>query len=176
MVAILSGGHLEFGVGRGSQRYEYERLEGPIDDKGARFEEAMEVIRRAWTEETFAYQGTYYCFPETAVYPPPIQRPHPSIWMASTTPPTLQYAVKHRYPVMGSALLTLPRVKEYYGLYQTLLADDGHNPASALFALSRRVYSHRRKRRCGRRRSTAWPFIIAGLSRWGSQRSALKAS
>jgi alkanesulfonate monooxygenase SsuD/methylene tetrahydromethanopterin reductase-like flavin-dependent oxidoreductase (luciferase family) len=140
MVDILSGGRLEFGVGRGSQRYEYERLGVPIDDKGARFEEAMEVIRGAWTEEAFAYRGTYYRFPEATIFPRPIQRPHPPIWVASTTPPTLRYAVKHRYPVMGSALLTLSRVKEYYGLYQTLLADDGQDPASALFALSRRVY------------------------------------
>src|SRR6266511_3252490 len=145
MVDILSGGRLELGVGRGSQRYEYERLGVPIDEKGARFEEAMEVIRRAWTEEAIAYQGTYYHFPETTIYPQPIQRPHPPIWVASTTPPTLRYAVKHRYPVMGSALLTLPRVKEYYGLHQTLLADAGQDPARALFALSRRVYVSHQK-------------------------------
>jgi alkanesulfonate monooxygenase SsuD/methylene tetrahydromethanopterin reductase-like flavin-dependent oxidoreductase (luciferase family) len=140
MVDILSGGRLEFGVGRGSQRYEYERLGVPMDEKGARFEEALEIIRKAWTEDSFAHQGAYYRFPETTVYPRVRQQPHPPIWIASTTPPTLQYAVKHRYPVMGSALLTLPRAKEYVALYQTLLADDGQDLASAVFALSRRMY------------------------------------
>jgi alkanesulfonate monooxygenase SsuD/methylene tetrahydromethanopterin reductase-like flavin-dependent oxidoreductase (luciferase family) len=140
MVDVLSGGRLEFGVGRGSQRYEYARLGIAIDDKGSRFEEGIEIIRRAWTQEAFSYDGTYYRFPETTVYPRPLQQPHPPIWIASTTPPTLQYAVQHRHPVMGSALLTLPGAKEYYALYQTLLAEAGQNPASAVFALSRRTY------------------------------------
>jgi len=140
MVDVLTGGRLEFGVGRGSQRYEYARLGVPIDDKGARFEEAMEIIRKAWTEETFSHEGPCYRFPETTVYPRVVQQPHPPIWVASTTPPTLQYAVKHRYPVMGSALLTLPRAKEYLALYQTLLAEDGQDPASAVFSVSRRTY------------------------------------
>jgi alkanesulfonate monooxygenase SsuD/methylene tetrahydromethanopterin reductase-like flavin-dependent oxidoreductase (luciferase family) len=140
MVDILSGGRLEFGVGRGSQRYEYERLGVPIEDKGARFEEAMDILRKAWTEDAFAYEGAYYRFPATTVYPRPLQRPHPPIWIASTTPPTLQYAVKHRYPVLGSALLTLSRAKEYYAQYQSMLAEDGQDPATAVFALSRRTY------------------------------------
>jgi alkanesulfonate monooxygenase SsuD/methylene tetrahydromethanopterin reductase-like flavin-dependent oxidoreductase (luciferase family) len=140
MVDVLSGGRLEFGVGRGSQRYEYERLGVAMDDKGARFEEAMGIIRQAWTEEGFSHEGPYYRFPDTTVYPRVLQRPHPPIWVASTTPPTLRYAVTHRYPVMGSALLTLPRAKEYMALYQTLLADDGQDPASAVFAINRRVY------------------------------------
>jgi alkanesulfonate monooxygenase SsuD/methylene tetrahydromethanopterin reductase-like flavin-dependent oxidoreductase (luciferase family) len=85
----LSGGRLEFGVGRGSQRYEYERLGVAMDDKGARFEEAMGIIRQAWTEEGFSHEGPYYRFPDTTVYPRVLQRPHPPIWVASTTPPTL---------------------------------------------------------------------------------------
>jgi alkanesulfonate monooxygenase SsuD/methylene tetrahydromethanopterin reductase-like flavin-dependent oxidoreductase (luciferase family) len=48
--------------------------------------------------------------------------------------------VKGRYPVLGSALLTLPRAKEYYALYQSMLAEDGQDPSSAVFALSRRTY------------------------------------
>jgi alkanesulfonate monooxygenase SsuD/methylene tetrahydromethanopterin reductase-like flavin-dependent oxidoreductase (luciferase family) len=106
----------------------------------ARFEEAMEIIRKAWTAEAFAHAGTFYRFPETTVYPRVLQRPHPPIWIASTTSPTLQYAVKYRYPVLGSALLTLARAKEYFALYQSLLAEDGQDPASAVFALSRRLY------------------------------------
>jgi alkanesulfonate monooxygenase SsuD/methylene tetrahydromethanopterin reductase-like flavin-dependent oxidoreductase (luciferase family) len=136
----LSGGRLEFGVGRGSQRYEYERLGVPPEEKGGRFEEAMAIIRQAWSVEAFAHDGTYYRFPETTVYPRVLQRPHPPLWVASTTPPTLQYAVQQRYPVMGSALLTLPRAKEYFALYQSLLAESGQQPAAALFALSRRLY------------------------------------
>jgi alkanesulfonate monooxygenase SsuD/methylene tetrahydromethanopterin reductase-like flavin-dependent oxidoreductase (luciferase family) len=146
MVDILSGGRLEFGVGRGSQRYEYERFGVPMEDKGTRFEEAMEIIRRAWTEEMFAYHGTYHRFPETTVYPRVVQQPHPPIWVASTTPATLQYAVTYRYPVMGSALLTPPRAKAYFALYQSLRAASGQDPDGAAFALSRRMYVSEDKR------------------------------
>ena len=174
MVDVLSGGRLEFGVGRGSQRYEYERLGVELDEKGARFEEAMSVIRQAWTEEAFAHEGTYYRFPETTVYPRVLQRPHPPIWVASTTPPTLHYAVQHGYPVMGSALLTLPRAKEYFALYQSLLAEAGEDPTRGVFALSRRLYvaEDRQQVRQAAERCVAFHYTWAkqmGIAKRGPQ-------
>jgi alkanesulfonate monooxygenase SsuD/methylene tetrahydromethanopterin reductase-like flavin-dependent oxidoreductase (luciferase family) len=80
--------------------------------------------------------------------------------------------VKYRYPVMGSALLTLPRAKEYFALYQTLLAEDGQDPTSAVFALSRRVYvaEDRRDVRQAAERCVAFHYTWAkqmGIAKFG---------
>ena len=69
---VLSGGRLEFGVGRGVQPRETETLGGPLgatnqDQERNRsyFEEAYEIVLRAWTEPSFAHQGEFFTLPPT---------------------------------------------------------------------------------------------------------------
>src|SRR4029453_18875065 len=57
---ILSGGRLELGVGRGSIPSQFQRFRVPLAENGARFDEALEIIRLAWTEERFSYHGPFY--------------------------------------------------------------------------------------------------------------------
>ncbi|MGH7417337.1 MAG: LLM class flavin-dependent oxidoreductase, partial [Candidatus Rokuibacteriota bacterium] len=54
---LLSGGRLEFGVGRGSIPTQFHGFGVPVAENRARFDECLEVIRRAWTEERFSYRG-----------------------------------------------------------------------------------------------------------------------
>src|SRR5262249_53887890 len=79
---ILSGGRLEFGVGRGSIPSQFHGFRVPLDESRARFDECLEIIRRAWTEERFSYHGAFYQVEEVAVAPKPLQRPHPPIRVA----------------------------------------------------------------------------------------------
>ena len=62
-VDLLSDGRLDFGVGRGYQWGEYHKLNIPMEEADRRFEEAMKVITRAWTEkEPFDHQGEFWTF------------------------------------------------------------------------------------------------------------------
>ena len=70
MLDVISGGRLEFGVGRGYQPREAEVLGGPMgatiqDQERNRsyFEEAYEIIMKAWTEPSFSYHGEFYHVP-----------------------------------------------------------------------------------------------------------------
>jgi alkanesulfonate monooxygenase SsuD/methylene tetrahydromethanopterin reductase-like flavin-dependent oxidoreductase (luciferase family) len=56
---ILTGGRLECGVGRG-HAWLYHGLGIPITEAKARYEEALEILQRAWTEERFSYQGQFW--------------------------------------------------------------------------------------------------------------------
>jgi alkanesulfonate monooxygenase SsuD/methylene tetrahydromethanopterin reductase-like flavin-dependent oxidoreductase (luciferase family) len=47
----------------------------------ARFEEAFDIITRAWTEEVFSYRGEFWSYKNVAMWPRPVQQPHPPIWM-----------------------------------------------------------------------------------------------
>jgi len=112
----LSGGRAIFGVGRGTVPREVETLSGFGTSVGsfdnpdqasadARnrevFEEAMEVIRVAWSEEHFSFRGNYYELPplgtadrggvaERLTLIPRPRYPY-EIWQAVTSPPTLDY-------------------------------------------------------------------------------------
>jgi len=82
---ILSGGRLEFGVGRGSIPSQFHGFRVAVSENRARFDEALEIIRRAWTRERFSYRGRFYQVEDVAVVPRPLQRPHPPIRVAVHT-------------------------------------------------------------------------------------------
>ena len=88
MVDVLSGGRLNYGVGRGYSQDEYSAFSVPMEENRARFHEALEVILRAWTNERFSYDGVYYHIPATQSVPKPIQKPHPPHCVAASSPET----------------------------------------------------------------------------------------
>jgi alkanesulfonate monooxygenase SsuD/methylene tetrahydromethanopterin reductase-like flavin-dependent oxidoreductase (luciferase family) len=76
-IDILSGGRLEFGLGRGYQPKEFEGLGVSMEGTRERFDEALDVIRGAWTEDRLTFEGAFYRVPGVRVLPKPVQRPHP---------------------------------------------------------------------------------------------------
>src|SRR5712691_9368663 len=63
-VDLLSGGRLDVGLGRGYQRYEFERLGHDLAESRTRWEEAVDIILLAFTGTPFSYDGKYYKIPE----------------------------------------------------------------------------------------------------------------
>src|SRR6202007_3215439 len=76
---ILSGGRLEFGVGRGSIPTQFHGFRVPVSENRARFAECLDIIRLAWTKDRFSYDGRFYQIENLSVVPKPLQRPHPPI-------------------------------------------------------------------------------------------------
>src|SRR2546428_5218355 len=103
MIDILSGGRLEFGLGRGYQPKEFVGLGASMDRTRERFDESLEIIRRAWTEERVTFAGEFYTLRDLAVLPRPLQRPHPPLWTAAVSPDTYKLAARR-----GLRLLTSP--------------------------------------------------------------------
>src|SRR5437870_11237798 len=89
MADILTGGRVIFGVGRGYHTREVESLGGPMLDMEANreiFEEQVEIVFKAFNEESFSHQGKYYTLPpkvpyrgyelqELTLVPRPLRRP-----------------------------------------------------------------------------------------------------
>src|ERR1700739_324189 len=81
---LLSGGRLDFGVGKGYRHSEFSGFCIPIEEAEARFEEGLEVILKAWrSNERFSHAGRFWKFQDIIVEPTTGQRPHPPIWMAA---------------------------------------------------------------------------------------------
>jgi probable F420-dependent oxidoreductase len=75
----LSGGRVEFGVGVGWLREEFEALGVPFDRRGRRTDEHLAVMRSLWCDEVSEFHGELYDLPPCRMYPKPVQRPHPPI-------------------------------------------------------------------------------------------------
>jgi alkanesulfonate monooxygenase SsuD/methylene tetrahydromethanopterin reductase-like flavin-dependent oxidoreductase (luciferase family) len=81
----LSQGRLNLGIGRSGFPWAYEGYDIPYAESRARFREFFDVMKLAWIQERFSYQGKYYTFKEVCLMPKPYQKPHPSLRYASTT-------------------------------------------------------------------------------------------
>jgi alkanesulfonate monooxygenase SsuD/methylene tetrahydromethanopterin reductase-like flavin-dependent oxidoreductase (luciferase family) len=81
---LLSGGRLDFGIGKGYRYNEFAGFDVPMEDADARFEECLEVLLKAWTsEQRFSHQGKYWSFNDIVVEPPSARKPHPQVWMGA---------------------------------------------------------------------------------------------
>src|SRR2546429_2973058 len=86
-IDLLSGGRLEFGVGKGYRANEFAGFCIPIAEADERFEESLGVILKAWTSnERFSHHGKFWHFDNIVVEPPTRQQPHPPVWMAAGQP------------------------------------------------------------------------------------------
>jgi probable F420-dependent oxidoreductase len=76
-----SGGRFIFGIGTGWLREETEIMGGDFDHRWTQAKEAIEVMKELWTKDEAEYHGHYYDFPPVRVFPKPIQRPHPPVFL-----------------------------------------------------------------------------------------------
>ena len=74
----ISGGRISLGVGLGWWPLEYEVHGSDIRQRGARMEEALEILRLVWSQEDTAFEGRFWSFPELTVHPRPVQQPEPA--------------------------------------------------------------------------------------------------
>ena len=81
-VDLLSGGRLRLGVGGGWNEVEFIGLNASFPDRGRRFEEQVEVLRRLWTEPDVEFEGEFHTIPDAGINPYPVQRPIP-VWIGT---------------------------------------------------------------------------------------------
>lgn len=98
----LSGGRFVFGVAPGYVAAEFAAHGIPRDERIGRFEEALDLMTRAWTEDSFSFDGRYYNVPETRMTPKPAQSPHPPIWYGVSAAGSLRRAARrHAIQIMS---------------------------------------------------------------------------
>jgi alkanesulfonate monooxygenase SsuD/methylene tetrahydromethanopterin reductase-like flavin-dependent oxidoreductase (luciferase family) len=115
---LLSNGRLDFGVGKGYRAYEFSGFCIPQEEATARFDEAMEVIRKAWTSSgRFSYEGRYCRYDNIVVEPYPIQRPHPPFWLGAGSAESIRRAACEGYNLLLDQIaptdLIIERVKTF---------------------------------------------------------------
>ena len=98
---LLSGGRLDVGLGRGYQTYEFERLSCSLDESRARFEEAVDILLEAFKGDPFSYQGQHYSFEETKVFPTPVQKPNPPVWVVGQSEESIAAIAKRGFNMVS---------------------------------------------------------------------------
>ncbi len=83
MADCMSQGRILPGFARGVPR-EYRVYDVPMAESRARFDEALEIILKAWTEDVFSHDGRFWKFKDISIWPRPLQQPHPPIFIPFT--------------------------------------------------------------------------------------------
>ncbi|MBI3329714.1 MAG: LLM class flavin-dependent oxidoreductase [Nitrospinae bacterium] len=123
----ISRGRLEFGVGRSGFPRAYDGYGIPYGESRDRFQESLDIILKAWTEERFTYEGRYYTVTDVCVLPKPYQKPHPPIRVAATTRETFpQVGARGHHLLVGLRGFDVSEVAHHLKVYQTAWQEAGH--------------------------------------------------
>lgn len=85
MLDVISAGRLILALGIGYQPADFAAFGVPMSHRVSLFEEGIEVIKRAWTEDRFSFHGKRYSLENVSLQPKPLQQPRPPIWLGSWT-------------------------------------------------------------------------------------------
>ncbi len=102
---LISGGRLEFGIGRGSFQYEFDRMQPGIDQReGVGYmKEMLAALKELWKGD-YAHDGQYWQFPTATACPKPQQLPHPPLWCAARDPGSFDWAISNGCNIMATPL------------------------------------------------------------------------
>jgi alkanesulfonate monooxygenase SsuD/methylene tetrahydromethanopterin reductase-like flavin-dependent oxidoreductase (luciferase family) len=98
----ISEGRFEFGVGRSGNVRAYDTMGIDYEESRERFQEALDIIMKAWSGETFSYQGKYNHITNATLSPLPYQKPHPKVRIASTTEDIFSRVGRLGFPIFLS--------------------------------------------------------------------------
>lgn len=130
----LSGGRFVFGIGVGWFEEEFETLGQNFRNRGARTDEAMDLMKALWSEDPVSFEGRHYRVEEACFAPKPLQRPSPPIWVAGSSKAALKRAARIGdawHPVRP----TFEYLEEATGELDRYLEEAGRAPGSLELAV-----------------------------------------
>lgn len=136
LLDCLSGGRLDFGIGRGFQKAEYDAFERDMGDSRTLFEEAHDIITKAWSQERFSHEGKFRRVHDLQVIPKPVQK-LPPIYVASIfTPASFEWTGRMGYNLMVVPYAANPEVLAgNIKLFHDTYTAQGHTSEPDLFAV-----------------------------------------
>jgi alkanesulfonate monooxygenase SsuD/methylene tetrahydromethanopterin reductase-like flavin-dependent oxidoreductase (luciferase family) len=124
----ISQGRVEFGVGRGTFPDTHDGFNSPFAESRERFDEYLDIIVKAWTQERFSFAGKYYRCDNLWVRPKPVQRPHPPIRIGITSEVTFPLVGRLGFPIIinPSRVFALSELAPYIQQYREAWHKAGH--------------------------------------------------
>jgi alkanesulfonate monooxygenase SsuD/methylene tetrahydromethanopterin reductase-like flavin-dependent oxidoreductase (luciferase family) len=116
---LISGGRFDFGIGKGYRHSEFNGFQIAPEEAQARFDEAVEVMTRAFTtRQRFSHRGRFWHFEDIVVEPPPAQEPHPPFWAAAGSEPSIRSAAARGFNLILDQYASAQTLGERIGIYK----------------------------------------------------------
>lgn len=128
---VISEGRVVFGVGLGYRDVEYQAAGIRRAERIPRFEEALTLIRRLWTEDDVTFHGRHFRLDHATCTIRPVQRPHPPIWVAANNDSAISRAGRLGCAWLVNPHATTQTLVRQTALYRAALAAAGQEIDSA---------------------------------------------
>jgi alkanesulfonate monooxygenase SsuD/methylene tetrahydromethanopterin reductase-like flavin-dependent oxidoreductase (luciferase family) len=139
MLDIMSRGRFILGVAVGYRPEEFALYQVSKEKVGARFEEALRLIKLLWTQEEVNFEGAYYQVKGLKIEPRPISQPHPPLWLGGWGNLSLSRAARLGDAWLPGPTADLAKLLDAQRIYHEQLRALGIDPATKPAALTREV-------------------------------------
>lgn len=133
---VLSNGRAVFSAGRGYDEREYAGFQIPFAESRTRFDEELLIVRKAWTEDNWTFHGRHHQIDEPiSVFPRPVQQPHPPIYVACFSEPTMRMAAENGFNIIFApfaASMVFGSLAAAVTTFKNLAASAGHPNSTAM--------------------------------------------
>jgi alkanesulfonate monooxygenase SsuD/methylene tetrahydromethanopterin reductase-like flavin-dependent oxidoreductase (luciferase family) len=126
LLDMLSNGRLAWGAGRGFDPREFRAFGVPVEESAERMQECVDVVLAAWGEEKLEHRGRHFAFNDVRVLPRPLQRPHPPVWLAASSPDAVVRAAKRGFSILQDPHSSHAEIGRKRALYRETLEASGH--------------------------------------------------
>lgn len=137
---MLSGGRVDFGIGRGYQAGEFGKFGIDISEARDRFDEAIDLILKLWREDTVTHTGRFYQCHDASLKPKPIQRPRPPTYIASISPDTVKRCAERGLPILGDPVATFKNLGRAAETWRSEMSANGFSTQGIDLCAMRTVY------------------------------------
>lgn len=135
---LLSNGRFDFGVGKGYRVSEFTGFCIPPEEAAERFDEAIAVIRKAWTsEERFSHHGKRWHYDKVVVEPAPVQQPHPPLWLAAGSTESIRRAARDGFNLLLDQLASVEQIIERVAIFRAECERTGRAYDGRMVAVAR---------------------------------------
>lgn len=136
---VLSNGRVNWGAGRGNDPGEFRVFGLDLDRSYALFRENVDIVLQAWRQERLTYHGEFSSFENVEVLPKPVQRPHPPVWLAASSPEAIGWAASAGYSILMDPHSSHADIGRKYAAYREGLTRAGHSPDGRVIPMARLV-------------------------------------
>ncbi|MEL0021980.1 MAG: LLM class flavin-dependent oxidoreductase [Rickettsiales bacterium] len=93
-IDVMTGGNFIFGSGIGYREVEFKGHGAPMAERGRRFDENLEAVRRLWTEDTVDMVASHFELDGACCPVKPLQKPHPPFWIGANADVAIKRAAR----------------------------------------------------------------------------------
>ena len=152
----LCGGRFDVACGRGASPYQMRQFQTEMDEADSRafFAEHLRIMVDHWTDHSaHAHDGRFFSYPNATVLPPPLQQPHPPLWIAALSARSMRWAIElglDSNAIFSPFREPFAHVESVYEAFVEALRDGGRERRDAQFGVNRMTFVGADEQECRR--------------------------